>query len=56
MEQVQRDNTIYGPGNLRLSEVLYMSLNGQNEKEAEIHLAPATELIKQDGIGNFKKK
>jgi hypothetical protein len=56
IEQVQRENTINGPDNLKLSEVLYMSINGQNEKEAEIHLAPATELIKQDGIGNFRKE
>jgi len=55
-EKVQRENTINSNGNLKLSEVLYTSLNEQNKNEIFIHLAPAEEFIKENGIANLKKE
>lgn len=52
-EKVARDETIKNSGNLRLSEILYA--NFENEV-ASIHLAPAAELKKEIGFGNFKKE
>lgn len=52
-EKIQRDEVINNSNYLRLSEVLYA---GFENEAAHIHLAPATELIKEEGIGNFKKE
>jgi len=55
-EKVQRDEILSEDGNLKLSEVLYSGINGEHKNEAEIHLAPATEFIKEKGIGVFKNE
>ena len=55
-EKVQREEILNGDGNLKLSEVLYSGINGEHENEAEIHLAPANEFIKEKGIGVFKNE
>jgi hypothetical protein len=55
-EKIEREITTSGDGNKKLSEVLYTNYSDENPKEVEIHLAPATELIKEKGIENFKKE
>lgn len=52
-ERTQREAQLYNSGYLKLSEVLHFGLDGE---EVQLHLAPATELIKDAGIGNFKKE
>ena len=52
-EKVDREATINNSGNLRLSEVLYVSFE---DETARIHLAPAIEFIKEVGMGNFRKE
>jgi len=53
VEKIERDVEL--KDNLRLSEVLSAEFN-EEEGKVNIHLAPATELIKDEGIGNFKKE
>lgn len=50
-EKMQRE--IQLDGQVKLSEVLVGEIS---EKEAQIHLATARELIKEEGMGNFKKE
>jgi hypothetical protein len=52
-EKIERDETINSSGNLRLGEVLYV---GFENETANLHLAPAAELIKDKGIANFKQE
>lgn len=52
-EKIERERTVNAPGNSRLSEVLYV--NFEDAERADIHLAPASELIKEAGIKEFKK-
>lgn len=52
-EKINREETINNSGNLRLSEVLYV---GFENNTAHIHLAPASELIKERGVENFKQE
>lgn len=52
-EKVQREVVLSNPRYVKLSEALHFGLDGE---EAQLHLAPATELIKDAGIGNFKNE
>jgi hypothetical protein len=52
-ERTEREAIVSSPNNTRLSEVLYANFE---KDRAFIHLAPATELIKKEGLGNFKKE
>ncbi|HBB43816.1 MAG TPA: hypothetical protein DCZ83_00235 [Candidatus Yonathbacteria bacterium] len=52
-ESVQREANLNNSGYLKLSEVLHFGLDGE---EAQLHLAPSAELIKESGTGNFKKE
>lgn len=54
-EKTERD-TLNDGENLKLSEVLYTSLGEVNNKGIAIHLASAAELIKEKGMGNFKRE
>ncbi len=53
-EKIGRQEILSKDGNLKLSEVLFAGLG--EEDETLIHLLPATEFIKKEGIGNFKKE
>src|SRR3989344_1428111 len=55
-ERMHRENALSSDGNTKLSEVLYAGLREGSKKDIEIHLASATEFIKEKGIGNFKKE
>lgn len=55
-EKTQREFIIESGGSIKLSEILYTSLSEMNNQGLAIHLAPAAELIKEKGIGNFKKE
>lgn len=52
-EKAQREEIIRNSGYLRLSEVLYV---GFENNIAHIHLAPASELIKEKGIADLKQE
>src|SRR3972149_6361847 len=45
---VQREANLNNSGYLKLSEVLHFGLDGE---EAQLHLAPSAELIKESGTG-----